>query len=574
MHDTPLLTLLVAGFVLAFVFGALAQRLRLSPIVGYLLAGVCIGPATPGYVADLHLAPELAEIGVILLMFGVGLHFSLRDLLSVRAIAIPGAIAQIAIATLLGMGLAWAIGWSLTTGLVFGLALSVASTVVLLRALQDRHILDTERGRIAVGWLIVEDIAMVIALVLLPLYAEILRGGGSVAGVIVLLAITFAKVTAFVVVMLVGGPRVIPWALHRIAGTGSRELFTLAVLAVAIGIAYGAAEIFGVSFALGAFFAGMVLAESELSHRAAEDSLPLRDAFAVLFFVSVGMLFDPHVLVTMPLPLLGTVAVIIVGKTIAAYAIVRLFGHSRATAGTVAVSLAQIGEFSFILATLGISLGLMDPAAQDLILGGAIVSIVANPLLFALLDRVLARRRAAPVAVDTAAPGPAEEPGLVTTALSGHAVVAGYGFVGRHVARALERHGVALLVIDDRQETVAELRDAGIEAIGGNAALPRVLAAANLAGAARLFVALPNVFEAGQVVERARAANPRLRIVARAETRSEAEHLREKGADTAVIGRIEIADAMVRDALGEPPPASVREVPAPGDDDPPGALAG
>jgi CPA2 family monovalent cation:H+ antiporter-2 len=313
VHDTPLIATLVAGFVLAFILGAIAQRLRLSPLIGYLLAGVAIGPATPGYVADLHLAPELAEIGVILLMFGVGLHFSLRDLLSVRAIAVPGAIGQIAIATLLGMALAWAIGWPAATGLVFGLALSVASTVVLLRALQDRHLLETDRGRIAVGWLIVEDLAMVLTLVLLPVVADAVKGGGSggIAAILTPLAVTLAKVAAFVGVMLVGGRRLIPWALHRVAGSGSRELFTLAVLAVSLGIAYGAAAIFGVSFALGAFFAGMVLAESELSHRAAEDSLPLRDAFAVLFFVSVGMLFDPGILVRMPLAVLATFAVIV-----------------------------------------------------------------------------------------------------------------------------------------------------------------------------------------------------------------------------------------------------------------------
>ena len=336
MHDTPLITLLVAGFGLAFILGAVAQRLRLSPLVGYMLAGVLIGPATPGYVADLELAPELAEIGVILLMFGVGLHFSLGDLLSVRAIAVPGALGQIGLATLFGMALAWALGWGIGSGVVFGLALSVASTVVLLRALQERHLLETDRGRIAVGWLIVEDLAMVLTLVLLPAISGALEGADGALGwraVLVPLGLTLAKVAAFVALMLVVGRRVIPWALHRVAGEGSRELFTLAVLAVALGIAFGSAELFGVSFALGAFFAGMVLAESELSHRAAEDSLPLRDAFAVLFFVSVGMLFDPAVVVEMPLALIATFLIIVVGKSAAAYrhraALRPLSAHAR-----------------------------------------------------------------------------------------------------------------------------------------------------------------------------------------------------------------------------------------------------
>ncbi|MFO1142669.1 MAG: YbaL family putative K(+) efflux transporter [Amaricoccus sp.] len=545
MHDTPLIATLVAGFVLAFLFGALAQRLRLSPLVGYLLAGVAIGPATPGYVADMHLAPELAEIGVILLMFGVGLHFSLRDLLSVRTIAIPGAIGQIVLATLLGMALAWWIGWPVATGLVFGLALSVASTVVLLRALQDRHLLDTDRGRIAVGWLIVEDLAMVLTLVLLPVVAGAMASGNATIGsVLVPLAVTLAKVGVFVALMLAGGRRLIPWVLHRVAGTGSRELFTLAVLAVSLGIAFGAAQIFGVSFALGAFFAGMVLAESELSHRAAEDSLPLRDAFAVLFFVSVGMLFDPAILVRMPLAVAATVAVIVVGKAVVAYVIVRLFGLSRSTALTVSVSLAQIGEFSFILASLGVTLGLMVPEAQDLVLAGAILSIVINPLLFSVLDRM---RRPQPTATSGAASG---EETLVPTGLSGHTVIAGYGVVGQHLAEALTADARPFVVVDDRPERTAPLRLAGREAITANATHAEVLAAAGIDRARNLLVAIPNVFEAGQVTERARAANAALHICARAETEGGADHLREHGADQVIVGRAEIAAAMIKDAFG------------------------
>ena len=336
-HDLPLITTIVAALGVAFVFGALANFLRVPPLVGYLLAGMLIGPATPGYVADTELAPELAEIGVVLLMFGVGLHFSLKDLLSVRATAIPGAIGQIGIATLMGFGLAWWLDWSMGAGLVFGLALSVASTVVLLRALQERRLIETERGRIAIGWLIVEDLVMVLALVLLPALASALTGQGDVRsvdpvaarfglGVPGVLGLTFAKIAAFVAFMLLVGRRVIPWTLHAVAHTGSRELFRLAVLAIALCVAFGAAKLFGVSLALGAFFAGMILSESELSHRAAEESLPLRDAFAVLFFVSVGMLFDPMSVVRDPLPVLCTLFIIVIGKSAAAFLIMLASG--------------------------------------------------------------------------------------------------------------------------------------------------------------------------------------------------------------------------------------------------------
>src|SRR5262245_55552852 len=396
LHHTPLIATIVVGIVLAFVFGAIAHRLRLSPLVGYLLAGVAVGPYTPGFVADQSLAAELAEIGVILLMFGVGMHFSLRDLLSVRAIAIPGAMAQIAIATLLGVGLAWMLGWPLAAGIVFGLALSVASTVVLLRALQERHLVDTERGRIAVGWLIVEDLAMVLALVLLPALAGLLEepapGAGaatlSMADVALALAITLGKVGAVVLLMLWVGRRVIPWLLHYVAHTGSRELFRLSVLAIGLGIAYGAAQIFDVSFALGAFFAGMVLSESELSHRAAEESLPLRDAFAVLFFVSVSILFAPLILINDPWPVLATLLIILLGKSLAALLIVLAFRHPLNTALVISASLAQIGEFSFILANLGVDLGMLPERGRDLILAGAILSILANPAFFAVINRL------------------------------------------------------------------------------------------------------------------------------------------------------------------------------------------
>ncbi|WP_454764452.1 YbaL family putative K(+) efflux transporter [Cupriavidus campinensis] len=397
-HATPLISTIVGGIVLAFILGAIANKFRLPPLIGYLCAGIVVGPHTPGYTADQALAPELAELGVILLMFGVGLHFSVKDLMAVKKIAIPGAIVQIAIATALGMLLAWGFDWSWGQGLVFGLALSVASTVVLLRALQERNLLDTQQGRIAVGWLVVEDLAMVLTLVLLPATAGLLGGGpdagaaapGTVDVLIKVLA-TLGKVVAFVAVMLVIGRRFIPWMLERIVWTGSRELFRLGVLATALGVAFGAYTLFGVSFALGAFFAGMVLAESEFSHRAAEESLPLRDAFAVLFFVSVGMLFDPMVLVDDPWGVLATLLIIVLGKSVAALGIVRAFGHGNRVGMTIAASLAQIGEFSFILASLGVYLKILPERGQALILAGALLSILLNPVLFHLLDRYSAR---------------------------------------------------------------------------------------------------------------------------------------------------------------------------------------
>lgn len=389
-HETPLIATIVAGLGLAFIFGAVANKLRIPPLVGYLVAGVVVGPHTPGFVADQVLAPELAELGVILLMFGVGLHFSLKDLLSVRSIAVPGAVVQIAVATAMGMGLALWLGWSVGAGVVFGLALSVASTVVLLRAIQERRLIDTERGRIAVGWLIVEDLAMVLTLVLLPPLAGLMGGNaGGVGddpiatwlgmGVWGVLIVTAAKVAAFFATMVIVGRRVIPWALHVVAHSGSRELFRLAVLAIALGVAFGSAKLFGVSLALGAFFAGMILSESELSHRAAEDSLPLRDAFAVLFFVSVGMLFDPAIVIRDPLPVIATVFIIVIGKSAAAFLIVRAFRHPISTALTISASLAQIGEFSFILAGLGVTLNLLPEQGRDLVLAGAILSILINP---------------------------------------------------------------------------------------------------------------------------------------------------------------------------------------------------
>ncbi|WP_222184008.1 YbaL family putative K(+) efflux transporter [Geminicoccus harenae] len=562
MHHAPLLATICVGLVLAFFFGAIAHRLRISPLVGYLLAGAAVGPFTPGFVADQGLANQLAEIGVILLMFGVGLHFSIKDLLSVRLIAVPGAVAQIAVATLLGLSLALLAGWPVAGGVVFGLALSVASTVVLLRAIQERRLVETERGRIAVGWLIVEDLVMVFALVLIPVIAHTIQGTEVTehievgAGPLVtrldlglwgMLVLTLGKVVAFVALMLVVGRRVIPRLLHWVAHTGSRELFRLAVLAIALGVAYGATALFDVSFALGAFFAGMILSESPLSQRAAQETLPLRDAFAVLFFISVGMLFDPAIVLEAPYQLLGTLLIILVGKSIAAYLIVRAFGRPVSTACTISASLAQIGEFSFILATLGVQTGLLPEMGRDLILAGAIISILLNPLAFALSDRV------APVEPEERrAPIPAAPPQSRTvpapTDLSGHTVLVGYGRVGRVVGSGLRDAAEPFLVIEDRDEPAALARLDGAEVMSGNAADPRVLEAANLANARRLFVAIAQSFEAGQVVEQARRANPTLEILARAHSDAELEYLAGLGASETILGEREIARAMLRHA--------------------------
>ncbi|MCL4767049.1 MAG: Kef family K(+) transporter [Hyphomicrobiaceae bacterium] len=552
-HHTPLIGTIVVGLVLAFLLGAVANRLRVSPLVGYLLAGVLVGPYTPGFVADQALAADLAEIGVILLMFGVGLHFSFRDLMGVRAIAVPGALAQIGAATLMGLGLSTLLGWRFGGGIVFGLALSVASTVVLLRALQERRLVTSSRGRIAVGWLVVEDIVMVLTLVLLPALAPYLDTSGDIvpgfaprpSDIALALAMTVLKISAFFLVMLIVGRRYIPWVLHHVAHSGSRELFRLSVLAIALGVAYGAAELFGVSFALGAFFAGMILSESELSQQAAAESLPLRDAFAVLFFVSVGMLFDPSILLREALPVAATVLIIVVGKSMAALAIVLAFRYPFGTALTVAVSLAQIGEFSFILAGLGVNLGLLPERGRDLVLAGALLSIMLNPLLFAGLEWLkpwIERREAA--AGDTQQRDTEPEAGApAVTTLSGHNVLIGAGRVGARVAEALQRSAAPLLVIDEKEETAAKLRSNGMEVMAGNAML--ILKSANLPEARMLLVAIPDTFEAGQIIAQARAMNPELQIFARAHSDAEADHLRSYGASGVVLGEQEIATAMI-----------------------------
>ncbi|MCB1576461.1 MAG: Kef family K(+) transporter [Xanthomonadales bacterium] len=551
MHHTPLIAMLVGGICLAFVFGMLAQRLRLSPLFGYLVAGVVVGPFTPGFVADSAIAQQLSEIGVILLMFGVGLHFSIGDLWSVRKIVVPGALFQVLVATSLGMLLGWVMGWSWGSGLIFGVCLSVASTVVLLRALEERRLLETHRGRIAIGWLIVEDLLMVLVLVMLPPLAGVLGGDaaepGARGGLLSALGWTLGKVTVFIVLMLAIGRRVIPWALERTASIGSRELFTLAVLAIALGVAYVSAAIFEVSFALGAFLAGVMLNESKLSHEAANDSLPMRDAFAVLFFVSVGMLFDPHILIEQPLAILATFLIIVLGNSFCGFIVTRVFRQPMQTQLTLATGLAQIGEFSFILAALGVSLGLLSPDARNLILAAALLSIIVNPMLFVLFDRWSVRheaeiRAAAEESLDAAAedllPDRASIPG------SNHIILIGYGKVGSRVARSLHEHGMPLVLIDSNRDHCIDARKLGIPCIFGNAVSTEVLSDANLSSARALLVAISQALEAGPIIKLAREANPGLAILARAHSDEEVAYLHKAGADATIMGESEIARSM------------------------------
>jgi CPA2 family monovalent cation:H+ antiporter-2 len=559
-HDLSLITTIAAALGFGLLFGMLAVRIKLPVLVGYLAAGVLIGPATPGFVADVALASQLAEIGVMLLMFGVGLHFSLRDLLEVRAVALPGAVLQIAVATAMGMGLAHLWGWSLGAGIVFGLALSVASTVVLLRALEGRGMLDSFNGRIAVGWLVVEDLVTVLMLVLLPALSGALGGKGADGGPFwTTLAITLAQVGAFVAFMLLVGRKLFPWFLWRVARTGSRELFTLAVIAAAVGIAYGSSELFGVSFALGAFFAGMVLRESELSHRAAEESLPLRDAFSVLFFVSVGMLFDPAVLVDYPLQVLAVVAIVLFGKSLAAFLLVLVLRYPLNTALTVSASLAQIGEFSFILAALGRSLGLLPELGQNLILAGAIISIALNPLLFKAIEplqRWLREKSDLARKLERSPDPLAELPMSVPhERLTGQVVLVGYGRVGKRIAQALASQGVHFVVAEQNRERVDQLRRRDIAAVAGDAAEPVVLIQAHVARAAALVIATPDTVKVRAMIETARALNPAIRCIVRSHNEQEAKLLREDTGGMVFVGEEELAASMERcvlDALRAP----------------------
>src|SRR4051794_23189900 len=556
-HETALLAIVAMGFVVAFACGFVAIKLRLPPLVGYLLAGVAMGPFTPGFVGDKELAGQLAEIGVILLMFGVGLHFSIKDLLAVRGIAVPGALGRITVVTVLVAGAAHLWGWSFGAGLVFGLALSVASTVVLLRALEERNTLDSINGRIAVGWLIVEDLAMVLALVLLPALAGVLSDdSGNPAGHVGgdSLGLTLGKVALFLALVLIVGRRAIPWVLEHVARIGSRELFTLSVLATALGIAFGSAELFGVSFALGAFFAGVILSESDFSHQAAADSLPLQDAFAVLFFVSIGMLFDPSILIREPLAVLAVVLVIIFGKSVVTFGIVLAFGYPVSTALTVSASLAQIGEFSFILAGLGVALNLLPEDGRDLILAGALLSITLNPLVFAGLDRLGVWLRRHPHLTArlerqgseklSTLPVASDEDGPVD-----HAVIVGYGRVGSVISKGLKAEGLPVVVIDGDRRRIEDLRARGVPADSGLASTPGVLEAARIGRARLLTIATPEGYQTRRIIELARQINPKIDTAVRTHSESEVAYLERQGVGVAIMGERELAFGLMEYAL-------------------------
>jgi len=550
-HNLSLITTIAAAFALALVFGLIAEKLKLPALIGYLFAGIIIGPATPGFVADIEIASQLSEIGVMLLMFGVGLHFSIQDLMSVKRIALPGALAQMTLATLLGMLVAHTWGWSMGHGLVFGLSLSCASTVVLLKALESRRILESMNGKIAVGWLVVEDMVTVLVLVLMPALAGVLGGQGEATNASAIwetIGVTLLEITGFVVVMLVVGKRVLPWLLWYVAGTGSRELFTLTVIAVAIGVAFFASSLFHVSFALGAFFAGMIMRESEYSHRAAEDSLPFRDAFAVLFFVAVGMLFDPSILIKQPVQVLSVVAIIILGKSLAAVAIVLALRYPLNTALTVAASLGQIGEFSFILAGLGVSLNLLSQDGMSLVLAGALISIALNPLVFASIKPLtnwvvnksdVARRLSLRMDPYSELPISTER-----KFLEGQVVLVGYGRVGKRIAQSLTDSAIPFVVAEQNRELVEKLRKQGQPAVSGNAADPMVLIQAHIANAAMLIIATPDAMDIRKIVDIAKQLKPDIEVVIR--THHEDEYLRlQKDLGQAVFfGEEELAKGM------------------------------
>ncbi|OLD45755.1 MAG: sodium:proton antiporter [Chloroflexi bacterium 13_1_40CM_2_68_14] len=561
-HETALIATIAGGIGLAFVLGFAATRVRLPPLVGYLLAGIAVGPFTPGFVADTGLAQQLAEIGVILLMFGVGIHFSVADLLAVRRIAVPGALVQITVATAFGAAAAHLWGWSWGSGIVFGLCLSVASTVVLLRALEDRRMVDSADGRIAVGWLIVEDLATVLVLVLLPALAVPLGGiprdsvaasAAGTASLLVAIGVTLAKVAAFVVLMLVVGRRVVPWLLLRVARTGSRELFTLSVLAVALGVAVGAAGLFGVSVALGAFFAGMVVNGSDLSHEAATEALPLQDAFSVLFFVAVGMLFDPAILLRQPLQVLTVVLIVMIGKSLGAFFIVLLFRYPVRTALTISASLAQIGEFSFILAALAVALHLLPPEGQGLIVAGALLSISLNPVAFWAASRANRWIGARPHLLAWLArpAGAAAEPRATVDehTLRGHVIIVGFGRVGTAIIETFAQQRIPYVVVEQNRETLEAARSQGLPVLHGDATRPEVLRQAGIDHARLLVVATPDPFQTRAIVELARSANPAIDTVARAHSEAERIYLERHGVRLVLIGEHELALGLAHHVL-------------------------
>ncbi len=595
--DTSLIAMIVAGLVLAYIFGMIANRVKVPPLVGYLVAGVVVGQFAPDVAGGHELANQLVEIGAVLLMFGVGLNFSLKDLLSVRGLVIPASLGQLALITMLGMALGLILGWGSGGALIFGLALSGTSSVVLLKAMEDRRLIETERGRLVNSWLVVGNAAMVLALVLVPAFAQLAgpqagvhdplvalveRMIGAPVGLWGVLGLTVVKLVAFVGFMVIAGRRIVPWALHTTAHAGSRELFRLAVLAIALGMALASSVLFGVSLAVGAFFAGMILSESELSHRAALETLPLRDAFAVLFFVAVGMVFEPQIVVAHPISVLATVLIIIGGKAVAAFFILRLAGRPISTALTVSASVAQIGEFAFVLASLAVGLTLLPEDGRNLILAGTLISVLLNPLMFWAMERLKpileARGGVAKTALepdmDRVEPdagqieGAASEDGAAApkahdeespSKQTGHTVLVGFGRVGRVVGEGLHKTGAGLVVIEDADSSVALARRLGIETVMGTAAATKVLELANIAQAKSLLIAIPNAFEAGQVSQQGRKLNPKLRIIARAHSDEEEEYLHQQGADTVIVGEREIGLGMVAWLKGERDAAAASE---------------
>ncbi|WAU77078.1 cation:proton antiporter [Acinetobacter sp. TR3] len=559
-HDVDLIILLAVGFGIALIFGYIAARLRLPPLIGYLVAGIIISPNTPGIVADIHLANQLAELGVMFLMFGVGMHFSLNDLLQVRRIALPGAILQIAVATLLGIGVSMFWGWSFGSALIFGLSLSCASTVVLLKALGDRGLLDSVNGKIAVGWLLVEDLVMVLVLVLLPATA-VLLGGHPLAGadpsqnIWITIGLTLLKVTGFIAFMLIIGKRLIPMIMQRVARLGSRELFTLTVVASAVSVAYGSYAVFGVSMALGAFFAGMVVKESDFSHRAEEETLSLREIFAILFFVSVGMLFDPKILIEQPLHILAVVAIIMIGKTLAAMALVLFFRYPINTALTVGASLAQIGEFSFILATLGLSLGLLTLDAQNLILAGALFSITLNSFVFSAIEpaqRWIRERSHLARLLERSGDPLAMLPDEVDQAyLHDQVVIIGYGGVGRRISENLMQQNIKVVIAEENREIVEKLRAQGMAAVSGEATEPYVLIQAHIQHARLLVISPMDILDIHRIVDIAKQLNPEIQVLICAESKEEAAVIRDENIGEVFYAKEEMAKNMSHHILNQ-----------------------
>lgn len=551
LHEFPLINTLASALGLALILGFLANRLKLPTLVGYILAGILIGPFTPGFVANSKIASELAEVGIMLLMFGVGLHFSLDDLLKVRKIALPGALLQIIAATVMGAFFALSWGWNLSASLIFGLSLSVASTVVLLRAMEKNGLLQTINGQIAVGWLIVEDLIMVLVLVLLPAIANIFSASASLMpseNLWISLLITVLKIALFIAVMLIAGKKLFPKMLWHIARTGSRELFTLCVIAAAVSIAYGASKLFGVSFALGAFFAGMMMRESEFSHRAAEESLPFREAFAVLFFVSVGMLLKPEIIINSPFKVLTVIGIIIIGKSIAAALLVHFFKYSLKTSLTVSASLAQIGEFSFILAGLGVSLGLLPEEGQSLIVAGALISIALNPIVFkgaSYLEQYIERHpkfKSRFIFSNDSLSRLANE--LHDKDMANHIVLIGYGRVGSYIGDQLKRKNIEFVVIEQNRQLITTLRKNNINSISADA--NDLLIQTHIKKANMLVIAIPDNFKARDIIKAARALNSKIKILVRCHNHDEMELMKKETSCDTFLGEEELAKSMTK----------------------------